>query len=83
MKKHQPIQMELHEAMNELAKWLDNVFNGDVPKAEKKTCFVLLTASFDVTNGGVNYISNGNREDVINLLKELIVRFENQVEGHA
>ena len=38
---------------------------------------VLLVTPFDAPVGGrVNYISNGKREDIVTLMREVIARFE-------
>jgi hypothetical protein len=76
----QPIQPEFHETMNALAHGLDDIFNGTkLPGLPRKSevCFVLLTTRFgDIHGGRVNYISNGERQDVIATLRELLARFE-------
>jgi len=64
--------------MNHLARFLDEQFNGTAKGLDREVCFVLLTAPFNVTDGRVNYISNGPREDVVAMLKEIIARFEGQ-----
>jgi hypothetical protein len=71
------IPKEQREKMNALAKALDNIFNGAT--GPKKTGFVLLTYPFGDNiegTGRVNYIGNGQREDVIVALKELVARWE-------
>ena len=53
---------------------------------KKRWAFVLLTAEFGVIRDGrVNYISNGEREDMVAMLRELLARFEGQPhqEGRA
>lgn len=79
---HGPIQEEQRQLMNALASSLDAVFNPEglpgLPRS-KKIGFVLLTAYFgEIDNGRVNYISNGEREDMVAMLKELLDRFEGQ-----
>lgn len=63
--------------MQTMARVMDDHFNGtDVPK---KTCFVLLIMPFDGAPGSrVNYVSNGQRDDVLTMLKELTARFEDK-----
>jgi hypothetical protein len=54
---------------------LDETFN--VIAGPKTATFVLLTANFgDYEGGRVNYISNGDRADIVAMMKELIARFE-------
>ncbi len=55
---------------------LDQYFNGAGPK---KTGFVLLTFPFDGPEGQrCNYVSNGQRKDVLATLKEVVARFDGQ-----
>lgn len=71
---HGPIQAEYHALMNAIAKSLDDVFN---PGDTRKVAFVVLTAKFgDYEGGPVNYISNGNRDDIVCMMKEIVARFE-------
>ena len=72
---HGPIQEAYREKMNQLAEALDEFFNPD--PNNKATCFTLLITRFgDEPNGRVNYISNGRRREIVEMLKELINRFE-------
>lgn len=80
-----PIQAQYHALMNGLAEGIDKILNGEVkPGADRKVGFVLLTAEFGKIEGGrVNYISNGERDDMVTMLKELLARFEGRVPGGA
>lgn len=87
MSSHAPIEEEQRLFMNAVAESLDNLFNPALPglpkakPSDKQIAFVLLTAKFgEVENGRVNYISNGDREDMVAMLKELLARFEGQPE---
>jgi hypothetical protein len=78
-----PIQSELRDKMNKLAKVLDRAFNG--AGRPKEWGFVLIMFPFaevELAKGGetgrANYISNARREDVVIMLKEQIKRFEGQ-----
>lgn len=72
---HGPIESKQRNLMNVLAHTIDELFNGT--EEPKRIAFVLLTANFgDYEGGRVNYISNGNREDCVSMMKELIARFE-------
>lgn len=75
---HGPIIAEQRERMSLLARALDEQFNGDLRGHDRKVAFVLLTAKFGDFDGTgrVNYISNGERADIITMMKELIARFE-------
>lgn len=65
--------------MNAIANALDETFNGT--ERPKRVCFVLLQTNFsefDGPNPRVNYISNGERKDIVTMLKEIVARFEGQ-----
>ena len=72
------IDIQYGERMNQLAAFLDNVFNH--PGQPKRIAFVLLMTEFDNMEGRVNYISNGKRADIVTMLKEVTARFEGQPE---
>ena len=68
-----PLGTDDYEA---IAKGLDKIFNGDVPKGERTTGFCLLVFGFDAP-GVANYISNGApRADMIAALRETADRLE-------
>jgi len=73
-----PIQKKYRNAMNKLARHLDVVLNGPRKPGRKPVVgFILLTAEFGkIDNGRVNYISNGEREDMIAMLREYLARVE-------
>lgn len=74
---NRPIEDRYHEIMNTLAAFLDQSFN--VEGKEKTVCFTLLVCEFgQIKDGRVNYISNGDRQTVVTMMKELIARFEGQ-----
>jgi hypothetical protein len=76
---HGPIEAEFHAVMNGLAMAIDELFNGQAKGHDRKVSFVLLTAKFgEIDAGRVNYISNGNRIDIIQMMKEITARFEAQ-----
>lgn len=77
MTDHGPIEAAQRKHMNAIARLLDDAFNGD--QNPKTIGFALLTYRFgeDVKGTGrINYIGNGNRDDVLIALKELIARWE-------
>lgn len=81
-----PIEEAHREQMNALAHAIDELFNGDVKGADRKTGFVLLVFPFGAHDGRCNYISNGaDRKDIVTMMKEQIKRFEGQpdMEGRA
>lgn len=74
--KHQQIQGEYREQMNALAAALDDHIN---PDGEKKTGFCLMLFPFgEAYDGRANYISNAKRSEIIQMLKDLVHRFEEQ-----
>jgi hypothetical protein len=77
-----PIEPQYVEKMNAIAQTLDELFNGGVRDPARKTGFVLMVFPFDeASEGRCNYLSNGaDRKDIINLMKEMIQRFEGQPE---
>lgn len=67
------------DTMNSLAGALDEVLNGSAKGDARKVGFALLTYNFGEQlegTGRINYVGNGNREDVLIALKELIARWE-------
>lgn len=73
-----PIQPQYRDSMNALAKGIDAALNGKPkPGRKRKVGFILLTAEFGkIDNGRVNYISNGERADMIAMLREYLARIE-------
>lgn len=83
MSKHpdEQIVAEYRELMNGLARQLDYMFNKGLSGEQRETGFVLLVFPFgDAGSGRINYISNGNRSDIVTALKEIVARFEGQPE---
>lgn len=77
-----PIDKQYREQMNELARGIDEIFNGKARGKDRQTAFVLLVFPFGEADGGrCNFISNGaDRRDIVTLFKEMIARFEGQPE---
>lgn len=74
-----PIEQAHHDVMNELARFIDQMFNGDKHGKDRPTGFVLLVFPYEGHEGRCNYISNGaDRKDIVTLFKEQIKRFEGQ-----
>lgn len=87
-----PIQSEFNHRMNNLAHFLDEMFNDNAEGEARKTGFILIVFPFEQAEsakrggtGRANYISNAKRSDVVIMLKEQIKRFEGQpeMEGNA
>jgi hypothetical protein len=75
----EPIQAEFRDKMNAMAQGLDEVLNGDKHGKDRKVGFVLLVFPLgEVSGARTNYISNGERSDIVILLKEMVARFEGQ-----
>ncbi len=73
-----PIPSEHRAAMNELAHLIDAYLNGPkTPGIPPTLGFVLLVAKFgEISDGRVNYISNGRRADMISMVREYLARLE-------
>lgn len=75
----QPIEHEFRDLMNNLAHGVDDILNAGKKGAEREVGFVLLV--FNMNGQGeresrCNYISNADRADIMNMMKEQIERFE-------
>lgn len=73
-----PIQEQYRQRMTRLAKQIDEGLNGRRRPGKKPVLgFILLTAEFGKIEGGrVNYISNGERADMIAMMREYLARLE-------
>jgi hypothetical protein len=75
------------DVMQAMASALDEALNGKAKGADKKVGFALLTYNFGEHlqgTGRVNYVGNGERDDVLVALKELVARWEGRyAEGGA
>ena len=76
-----PIEDAIVNPMNVLAHMVDEALNGPKqPGIKPKYGFIVLAAEFGKMDGGrVNYISNGEREDMIAMLREYLARVEGRV----
>lgn len=79
--KHQlgsgPIEPEYRNKMTEVARALDEIFNGDSRGDQRQVGFVLLVFPFGEKEGRCNYISNGaDRADMVKFLREQANRFD-------
>ena len=78
MSNQKPIQSEYFADMNEMARLLDEYFN--TPGEPRKTGFALFVFPFgEKADGRMNYISNGERKNMIDVLKEFIARAEGRI----
>ena len=73
--------------MQRLAKTLDAKLNGEDARGRlskpnsRQNGFVLLVFPFGAEEGRrTNYVSNGDRHDILTALKEIVARFEGQPE---
>lgn len=75
-----PIDEKTLRIMQGLAAGIDDVLNGPAPavgRRDRRIGFVLLVAEFGVIEGGrVNYVSNGDRADMVAMLREYLARLE-------
>jgi hypothetical protein len=76
-----PIEERYRREMGALAHMIDDYFN---PDTDRKTGFVLMVFPFNIY-GRCSYISNADRNDIINVLKQQLAYFSGQpdIEGHA
>lgn len=79
---HGPIEAEHRANMNAIAEALDEVLNGPkLPGVKRRIGFVLLLSEFGKMEGGrVNYISNGERAEMLTMMKEYLARAEGRVQ---
>jgi hypothetical protein len=76
----QPVDEEYREMLKQVAQALDEFFNRDMNN--KTVAFTLLIAPFGKAEGGrVNYVSNADRRDNIQLMEELLARWKGMA-GH-
>ncbi|SEJ48377.1 hypothetical protein SAMN05421762_1354 [Pseudooceanicola nitratireducens] len=70
------IEAQHHATMNALAEGIDKILNSETMPA-RRFGFVLLVSEFGkIEDGRVNYISNGNRDSMIAMLREYLARLE-------
>ncbi|MHC2537004.1 hypothetical protein [Bradyrhizobium diazoefficiens] len=70
---------EIHaEKLQRIARRLDHIFNGNKRGLDRDWGFALMLFPFRGMPGNCHYISNGNRAQMIELLREQIRRFETQ-----
>lgn len=75
-----PIQDHLHDQANAIARALDEVFNKGLKGDDRQVGFVLLMFDFSGPKSDrLNYISNTNRADMIQGLKEFTARAEGHI----
>lgn len=75
----EPIDPAHREQMKALAIMLDGLFNGDAKGEARTVGFALLVFDLNGEIGNrVNYISNGERADMLAALKEFVARAEGQ-----
>jgi len=80
MTKEQPIQEAYRKKMNELARVLDEYFNGLKKGGERTVGFALLVFDFGCPKGArTNYISNAERSEMLESMKEFIARAEGRI----
>lgn len=71
------IEQQYKDTMRALASAIDQMLNP--PNEPKQTGFVLLMFGFGDIGERMNYISNGQREDVVKSLGELLARFKGEM----
>lgn len=78
-----PIAEAYRAKMNELAREIDEFFNGPSKGEKRETGFVLMVFPFGGPGGRCNYISNADRTDVLATLKDQVARFEGRAVDHS
>ena len=75
-----PIEKQFYADMNLLADMLHTMLNGEgCPIIESKVGFILMVFNFgEEKDRRANYISNCERNDVVQMLKEQVKHFEKQ-----
>ena len=77
-----PIATAYRARMNIIADVLDDYFNPD--PNDKRICFTLLITEFgNEVEGRANYISNGDRTDMVAMMRGLIARWEREGTAHG
>lgn len=76
MSKEQPVEERYKEDLRKLGRAIDSAIN---PNGKKINGFVLLMFGLGDLKTRMNYLSNGEREDVIVALKEFIAQAEGRV----
>ena len=73
---HGPIEDEFKEKMHALAMAIDEICNGNKKGESSEVGFVLLMFKFGEPDNSsrMNYISNGQRKDMIIAMEEFIKR---------
>jgi hypothetical protein len=76
---HGPVEERYAATMRAVAEAIDEAFNPPglpgLPRV-KSTGWVLLTFPFNTDRERINYMSNGDRADIVAALHELLARFE-------
>jgi hypothetical protein len=72
-----PIDSEHEDAMLGIATAIDRIFNDDPDNREIGFCIMVFRVG-DLRN--CNYVSNGNRDAVISLLREQLKLFEDNIQ---
>lgn len=68
-----------NDIMAALAAMLDDILNGERDPDEEKHIFALLVFTPGAIGGShANWVSNGQRPDMLKAMKELVERFEAQ-----
>ena len=62
--------------MQEVARFVDRLFNGEAQQGDRKIAWVLMAFPFNDGDGRCNYISNADRNSIVTLLKEQLAYFE-------
>ena len=75
------VEQNLEAYLQVVGRVIDELLNGTAAPGDKKWGFVLMAFPFNSDTGRCNYISNGQREDVITMLREQLSYFEGMAEA--
>lgn len=76
-----PVDEAYHARMTAVMQTLDQFMNGEAKGKDRKVGIVVMMFPLGDVTGRCNYMSNGvDRHDIVNLMKEMITRFEGQPE---
>lgn len=71
-----PIEPRYRYKLRKLAEYVDKIFNGSAKGKNRKVGFTILVFPLWGENGRMNYISSGERGDMIVAMKVLIAQWE-------
>lgn len=74
-----PIEARYREQMRAVAHTIDGLFNGAATGDDRKVWFFLAAGNFDDPASRFNYISNAEKRDVRDMLRDVLGRLEERI----